>query len=206
MKEEQRQEIERQEFVEALRKGRELYQQRFSLTEDELREKKILDVGAGERIFAASCALDNVNENVYSLEPEAELHSEAIGKLPADVRKKVEQNTFMASAEQTWLEDNSVDISLVGAVPVESEEQLLNRFRELMRVSNEVRVHPCYFSSETDHKMYKSVLDQLRKEIEIETKVVEKHASDFTKFGFSPDVPFGELLIIRKKDKTKNTT
>ncbi|TSC73715.1 MAG: hypothetical protein G01um101448_604 [Parcubacteria group bacterium Gr01-1014_48] len=140
-------------FKNWLRKDYDNQLSQLGLTIEDIRGKRILEIGAYDRRFAAACQLFGVTEDVYSVEPSldgsvkegyAEQHDamEIVDKLPAEIREKIDQKTLITDAEHIPLEDQAVDIVLGRRVPWFGVEQLTDRIKEGLRIASEVRLYP----------------------------------------------------------------
>jgi len=150
------QEEEKQrKFLEWLGNELKNYEAIFNLSDEDLRDKKILEIGAGDRRFAATCILNNITREVYSLEPALSgedkpgyasqgFLDKVMEGLPADMRRKIEEKTLVTTAEQIPVEKDSFDLVIGRSVPFENIEQLENRLRELFRVGKEIRLYPVH--------------------------------------------------------------
>ena len=204
-------EQEQQEFLEWLRGVQEGFQEEFNLSEEDLRTKKILDVGACDMRNAASCLLNGTSKEIYSLEPglvedqeqakkflrQPELTREVLERLPTDMRKQIEQKTVVATAEETPFDNNSFDLVIVGFVPFESKQQLSDRLHELLRISAEVRIYPI---ADKDRDAYQNVLAQMAKELDLEVEFVTQIERE-VKTESGTEIKKDELLILRRKNK-----
>lgn len=146
-------ENENQEFLAWLHEELIDYKGVFDLSDEDLRNRKILEIGSGDRRFAAACAINKIPSDVYSLEPalhgadksgyaSTEFLKTVIERLPADLQKEINDKTVVSTAEKTTFKDNSFDLVIGRSVPYESVEELANRLRELLRISNVVRIFP----------------------------------------------------------------
>lgn len=167
---------EQRQFLEWLGKELKDYEEVFDLSNDYLREKKILEIGAGDRRFAATCLQNGITSQVYSLEPalgaeekpgyaSKEFLKEVVEKLPQDVRAEIDKKTVVATAEATPFKDGAFDLVLGRSVPFESTDQLTDRLRELLRVGREVRLFPI----DADNRpVFESALTELAKDLPID--------------------------------------
>ena len=120
--------------------------------------------------------LDNISDDIYSLEPaldpienegfadKSQLNS-LFNKLPEVLQSKVDEKTFVESAENISLDSDSIDLVLAKNVPFSSDEQLNERFSELLRVGNEIRIFPI---NETNRDSVIRVLDSIQDAIPLE--------------------------------------
>ena len=127
--------------------------EQFHLTVDELKDKKIIEIGAFDRRLAATCLLLGGTKEVYSVEPalgsedqegyaDKQLLMAVLEKLPSSMRQQIEQRTLITDAEHIPLQDESVDVILGRSVPWQSVEQLAGRLKEGLRLGHEIRLYP----------------------------------------------------------------
>lgn len=143
----------KEEYEQWLRDEVRDYKAVFALTDNDIRGKKILEVGAGDRRFAATCMINGLTQDVYSLEPALSGEEKSgyhiqdnlydvINRVSPPVRKNIEEKTIIATAEATGLPDQSFDLVISRSVPTSSDQQLRDRLMELLRVGKEVRIYP----------------------------------------------------------------
>lgn len=101
-----------------------VYKDNLNLTDTDLENGTILDVGAGSRNFAASCIRYGINVNVYSLEPQwqalngynrAKQKSYLNKELTPVQRAILDLNTVIANAEEMPFPDQSFDLVVMNA-------------------------------------------------------------------------------------------
>lgn len=135
------------------------YLDNLGLTEAEIRDKKIVDIGAGERLFAAYCVDQGINEDVYSVEPnmQHETYQEVDERIPSQIREKLDDRTVCAFVEQLPFADQSFNLVLMNNFPFyETEEDISGSvdhtsiektFGEVTRIlkdGGEARITPYY--------------------------------------------------------------
>ncbi len=203
---EARAEIERQDFFSWLKGQLKEYQEVFALSDQDFKDRKILEIGAGDRRLAASVIINKLVTDFYSLEPALGADDESgyaskdflkpvMKKLPADTRAEIERKTIIAPAEAIPAENNSFDLVLGRSVPFENEQQLALRLRELLRVGKEIRIYPV---TGDNRASYEAVVVAVRNEVacEIEFKTTLDTQVN-TKNGLQAVKE--DVLIIRKK-------
>ncbi|MDP2656337.1 MAG: hypothetical protein Q8P11_02105 [bacterium] len=169
---------ETEHFLQWVKDEIKVYEDNFELSHGDLNNKKILEIGAGDRRFAATCLLNGLTSEVYSLEPglgngefdEAKPYAtkEFLGgvldKLPQDIQNKIEEKTIISDAEKISDSDGTYDLVIGRSVPFESEEQLEKRLHELLRVSKHVRLYPI---NESNRDAYTRAIEILTKDRQI---------------------------------------
>lgn len=177
------------------------YLEDLGLREDDLKNKKILDVGAGNRMFAGHCIRKGINENVYSLEPKVgKVYQETNKYLEAiwspEVWQKINSRTVKAIREKIPFEDQSFDLVfihsampgseiLIGQDEVEAKENIDKTFAEIIRilkVDGEARLYPFYGKK---YDLWKGLLRELlnkkiteereNKKLKIEVQKIREH-------------------------------
>ncbi|GEM_PF-5016853 len=159
----------------------------LGLTDALMKDKKILDVGAGGREFAAGVLLNHITEEIYSLEPGLSEHfqqtftpdrtaeevrdivnkrKQRIGHLPPEIQEKINQKTVVALGEQAPFRNNFFDIVVATCVNYADGniQQLAERLCELLAVGKEVRIAPVGsenpYPQFAEHPMNKKFFDQ----------------------------------------------
>lgn len=97
------------------------YSEYLEVTAEMLRDKIILDVGAGTRMFAAAVIDLGLTDQVYSLEKKIkgpapmseEFFREAFAELSDEVKRKIDDKTIVASYTNIPLPDESMDYCFV---------------------------------------------------------------------------------------------
>lgn len=156
------------------------YLQKLGLTEQFLKNKKILDIGAGNRMFASFCMKHGVSSEVYSLEGNAEDYIDKKIKeviWPDEVEKEIEKRTTRALSQNLPFEDNAFELIVCNsAMPGRDKEhfgnltmeQDLNRsYDEIVRVlkpRGEARLEP--FESNEDDEFYGDWVKATKRKIE----------------------------------------
>ncbi len=144
-------EAERQEFYDGLRMILDDRKENLSLSEADLKDKRILEIGAANRSVAAAVMLAGLTKEFYSLEPalkhqtgyaESLTLEGILDKLPADLRAEIEKRTVTTTAEKTGFKDDEFDLVIGTGVNFDSPRQLQNRLEELLRVGKDVRLYP----------------------------------------------------------------
>jgi SAM-dependent methyltransferase len=120
----------------------------LGLEEPELHEKRILDIGAGERYLAAYCEKTGINSDVFSVEPNLGISSYNSGfvkKNWPEIDKAIGEKTVVAKREALPFEDESFDLAinhaaLPGKIYFKNgnyalmEEAIKSSFNEMMRI------------------------------------------------------------------------
>jgi SAM-dependent methyltransferase len=155
------------------------YLENLGLTESDLKNKRIVDIGAGMRIFAGHCIRTGINPNVYSVEPNDEVFPEE-RSIPTslwtkDVWDAVDRNTARATREALPYEDASFDLALVHGALAGGEDHMEGRleemktnidsaFDEIARIINaggEARLFPFYGERyDSWRKPWKDAIDE----------------------------------------------
>jgi len=91
------------------------YLEDLGLSEKDLKDKKILDVGAGSRAFAGHCIRSGICKEVYSLEPKiGKINDEEekiiSAELNNEVKKQINFKTVRGKMENLPFEDQSMDL------------------------------------------------------------------------------------------------
>jgi ubiquinone/menaquinone biosynthesis C-methylase UbiE len=143
------------------------YLDNLGLTKNDLIDKKILDLGAGLRMFAGYCIKNKINTNIYCVEPHPERsvpeQEEFLKKLWSDeLRKKINSKTVKAFCSSLPFNDESFDlVTLHCFVPgmdpfsinpnkaeiIIMEKDINQSFDEICRVlkkGGEARMYPFY--------------------------------------------------------------
>lgn len=123
------------------------YLHNLNLSAEELQGKKILDVGAGARLFAAHLLREHITDGVYSLEPviyERAWNRKIWAKLSPEIQEQVEARTLKTLKEAIPLKDGSMDLVLVNCMPIskhakneetdELRQEIESMFGEMVRV------------------------------------------------------------------------
>ncbi|MFC1598872.1 class I SAM-dependent methyltransferase [Patescibacteria group bacterium] len=170
------------------------YLEALSLTEEDLKDKEILDVGAGPAIFAKYAKEKGISDSIFSLDPEDE---------PQEKTKAV-----YAKVENLPYKDESFDMVMSsGAYPYVAsigetdsniiEKKLKDGLNEMIRVvrsGSEIRLGPLGFSTAPDFKQVNDLFDDLLQDLikkgKIEVEKVDKD-DDF--------IPDSYMYIITKK-------
>lgn len=141
----------------------------FDLTEDDIRNKRILEIGAFDRKFATACIQNNITNHVYSLEPALsrtsgrhfvvkKILNQHRKNLPREINRIADKRAVAAIAEAVPFIDQSFDLALGKCVPHETIKELKQRLKELLRVAKEIRIFPIMEHKRMD---YESVVRQL---------------------------------------------
>jgi hypothetical protein len=143
------------------------YEEIFSFSDEDLRSKRILEIGAFDRRFAAALVSANVSTEVFSLEPALAVESGAepkkgyarkdilmrlMDRLPEKIRDEVEKHTIVAEAEAIPVADGIYDLVIGKSVPYSSHKQLAKRIIELLRVGRDVRFYPITSDNRGDYE------------------------------------------------------
>jgi SAM-dependent methyltransferase len=144
------------------------YLQKLGLSKQSLKNKKILDIGAGNRMFASYCMKHGVSAEVYSVEGRSEDYidkkiEEEIW--PDEIRNEVEKITVRTLAQKMPFEDNSFEIIVCNsAMPgrdkehfgeLTMEQDLDKSYEEIVRVlkpGGEARLEP--LEPDEDNEIY----------------------------------------------------
>ncbi len=124
------------------------YLKNLGITPDDLRNKRILDVGAERRYFAAHVLRENLTDQIFSLDPKVSPRSEdekLWKEIDEEMQEQVHIRTVKARGQAIPLKDESVDFVLANCFPRSKhsgcfEEAVLLRkeiedlFEEFMRV------------------------------------------------------------------------
>ena len=135
----------------------EKYLHNLGILEADLRDKRVLDVGAGSRFFAAHVLKENITTEIFSLDPV--VRSRPASKLAwesidEEVQKKVDARTVKAVKESIPLKDESIDLVLANCMnkskhaksyeeAQELQKEIEDMFGEFLRVlapGGEVRI------------------------------------------------------------------
>lgn len=135
------------------------YLKNLGISPDDLRGKRILDAGAGERFFAAHLLREEIADEIFSLEPliapASDLARSWKEKMDPEIQKQLNARTIKAFNEAIPLKNESIDLVLVNCFPVlkhygrnterELAEQVEKMFDEFVRVlspGGELRYFP----------------------------------------------------------------
>ncbi len=151
------------------------YKEVFDLSDEDLRNKKILEIGAYDRRFAIALISEGISNDVFSLEPALGSESKEgyaqkdnlmnlMQKIPNELRNEVEKRTIIAEAESVPDSSESYDLVIGKSVPYNSKKQLKKRINELLRIGKEVRFYPIDSKNRSD---YESVVESIKKLIPI---------------------------------------
>ncbi len=180
------------------------YEEIFSFSHEDLSGKRILEIGAFDRRFAAAFVSADLSAEVSSLEPALAAESKEgyaqkdmlrslMEKLPKEVRAEVEKHTIVAEAEAIPVADGVYDLVIGKSVPYGSREQLAKRISELLRVGKEVRFYPITSDNRSD---YESVIQSI-KSIPITVEYKTTAESDVPMEGGVVHIK-EDVLILRK--------
>lgn len=159
----------------------------LGLTDALMKDKKILDVGAGGREFAAGALLNHITEEIYSLEPGlseqfqqsftpnqtpeeikniVDKRKKRLQYLPQEIQESINKKTVAALGEQAPFRNNSFDLVVATCVNYEDGniQQLADRLCELLAIGKEVRIAPVGsenpYPQFAEHPMNKKFFDQ----------------------------------------------
>lgn len=134
------------------------YLERLNISEDLLKNKKILDFGSDKCFFASYCAKKNINNEVYSVEGGNESYADKeIKKVmwSDQIRNAVEGKTVKALAQKLPFKSESFELILCNsAMPgrdkeyfgnLTMEEDVNSTYNEIVRIlksSGEARLQP----------------------------------------------------------------
>lgn len=148
------------------------YLNSIGLKIDDIKNKRIIDIGAGERKFAASCLKNGINIDVYSVDPN--LSKEPFDHLFLEknfpnLEKDARAKTVMGKRESLPFKNESFDLAInLFALPgkkflKEGNWEEMKRvidvtFDEIIRVlkhGGEVRIYPLEFYPDDQEEKYK---------------------------------------------------
>lgn len=181
----------------------ERYLKGLDLTEEDLRNKKILDLGCGEEgEFVKSCFEKGITQEIYGLDAQIK---------PRRIESEYKEHFFRGNFEKKIPLKELDYVIAVGAIKAPWNEGVkLNPKKTLLlslssiKEGGEIRIYPLQTpSSESDlegikfaNKEWTRILEELEKEIGIEW---ERRPIDIMVSGRRPDVWLEEVLIIRKE-------
>lgn len=182
------------------------------LTDENLQHKRIVDIGAGERLVAAYCMKNELTNEVYSVDPN-------IGKYPhdrkflennfPDIEKEVRKKSVIGKKENLPFKDDSFDYAVIHGVFMDHEltpedflseekaivKKIVEETVRILKEGGETRVWPFYRENKKYEIWNKILLDVLS---ELELRGVCE-----TSFESAPAVSRGEEIpcerIIIKK-------
>lgn len=109
----------------------------LGLSHDDLRDKKILDIGAGERPVAAYCQLKGITGEVYSAEPHIDYErytsSRELENWP-EVKAQIDKKTIRDKRDALSFADGTFDLVINHAAMPSFKNDLRNGDIERMRV------------------------------------------------------------------------
>lgn len=198
-------EQERRELYDWLKYTLQDYQEVFDLPEDDLKDKKILEIGACDRRVAAALMINKLTNEIYSLDPayikqqegyaDTEVTKGVVERLPQDLQEEIKKRTVSSTAEETPFNDQSFDLVIGRSVNFDSPEQLVKRLKELLRVGNEVRLYPVV---DEDRSIYDAALGKVREELNIQVEFKTIIDEDIETDSGTRHVK-EDVLILRKK-------
>lgn len=153
----------------------------LGLIEDALKDKHIVDIGAGTRIFAGRCARTGVASEVFSVEPNVGTtypYEEKVMRAlwSKEIRKHIDSRTVRGLRDDLPFKDATIDVVLVhGAMPgseasLDNEVDMMRTeidrsFAEIMRVlkpKGEARLYPFYTNEHHSYRTpWKEAIDQV---------------------------------------------
>lgn len=170
------------------KEGFEDYLKSLGLDQQELKGKKILDLGAGDRSFAAYCLKNGISDQVFSVEPGGESYADHMAKKEIwteQQKKAIDEKTVKALQNSLPFEKESFDVLLSNAAMpgrderfragLSMEEDLSRSYEEIVRVlakGGEARLGPFFEEKDNDLKepWQKAIRDW---EIATKKKIVE---------------------------------
>lgn len=182
------------------------YEEIFSFSHENLRNKRILEIGAFDRRLAAAFISAGISADISSLEPalaeeskegyaEKDMLMRLLDRLPKEFRDEIEKHTIVAEAETIPVADGVYDLVIGKSVPYGSREQLAKRISELLRVGREVRFYPITSDNRSD---YESAIQSIKSiPVIIEYKTTTE--GDVPMAGGVVHVK-EDVLILRKRD------
>lgn len=152
----------------------------LGLSERDLRGKRVLDIGAGARLFASRCHKKNIDADIYSLDIDVDddwdrqIHEHVWSD---EVRRNIDSRTVQADYRQLPFRTESFDLVVAhcsvpgGVKDLEYYESgLENTLAEMCRVikpGGEVRIYPIIGKRHgPDDQMFKESLERILKNIE----------------------------------------
>lgn len=146
------------------------YEKIFNFSHEDLRDKRILEIGAFDRSLAAAFISAGISTDIDSLEPALAAESKEgyaskdmlmafMDQLPEGIRNEIEKHTIISEAEAIPVADGIYDLVIGKSVPHSSREQLSKRISELLRVGKEVRLYPITSENRSD---YESVMQTIK--------------------------------------------
>lgn len=176
-------------------RGFESYLESLNLSLDDLRDKKILDVGSGAGRFSAEAKAEGV-ENIISLDPELGLQ-----ELKERAKELGATKLVGAKAEAMPFKDESFDLILNNfSLPMwsESPEALDQAFREELRAlrpGGEIRIAPVMVFGGEVTGYFTPESEDYDKFVEVWDKLMEKWKND----------PTLEVRVIQNPETMQNT-
>ena len=196
----------------------------LGLSEADIKNKRVLDVGAGARTFASHCIRTGINREIYSLKPRiGETYPEEEKEITAIIgekeKKEIDSKTVKAVMENMPFKDQSMDLVLAeNAMPgfdsekgEEMRSSVQNSFDEIIRVlkpGGEARLYPIYLNEceQSRRPLVEEIekkLAELRKNknLEITIQEVRKLPSSLAEDAIQET--YGRIIV--KKINTENS-
>jgi len=164
---------ERKEIMEKeLQRWCEFILKNIGLSVDDLKGKKILDIGAGERFIAGYCAKEGVNNEIYSVEPNidnAEFVKNFIGKNWPEIKTEIDKKTVKNRQEELPYKDESFDLAINSfALPGKrffkegkiddmknSIDSALQEITRVLKPGGEARIYPLEFYADDQGEQFR---------------------------------------------------
>jgi ubiquinone/menaquinone biosynthesis C-methylase UbiE len=200
------------------------YLDNLGLTKNDLIGKKILDIGAGLRMFAGYCIKNKINTNIYCVEPHPERsvpeQEKFLKKLWSnELRKKIDSKTVNAFSSSLPFDDESFDlVTLHCFVPgmdpfsinpnkaeiMIMEEDINRSFNEICRVlckGGVARMYPFYGEKIEPYALaWKQMIDEKLLQIDKNKFEIKNEFIRFERLNNNPNSVEQEFtrLIITK--------
>lgn len=199
------------------------YLRHLGLKESDIRDRTILDIGAGTRVFAGYCYKNGINLEVYSIDPylKDESYLRYNGHIwDEETRRHVDAHSVVGSYENIPFQDKSFDLILVHAATPgyhESDDpgvgsSIARALKEMCRVMNqggEIKIYP-YFESptESEHQWVEPVnqeVETLRSAGEYDITIERLSRREYGGYKQGAD-RVCRLIIRRRSSKRPNKT
>lgn len=187
---------------EIMKKSWERYLNGLDLSEGDLKDKKILDLGCGEGEFVRGCLDKGISQEVYGLDLKAEEEAKDLEK---------EGHLFEGDFEKELPIKNLDYVLSVGAVSVgieketaKGKEQTLRRALDAINKNGQIRIFPIGKVGEhsqlegikDSEEVLREILEKINKDYDIEYKLRPR---DIRVSGVNKDVWLEQVLIIEYK-------
>ncbi|MDO8581363.1 MAG: class I SAM-dependent methyltransferase [bacterium] len=142
------------------------YLSHLGITEKELKSaNRVLDVGAGDRLFASHCLRKKIHSEVYSIEPYLEdIESEGYRRVlwTPEIQKQIDGRTIQGISEELPLKDGTFDLILMHYFPKKTVEMSYDELIRVLRPDGEMRLYPFISSLRGKDNAKKTTLKHLR--------------------------------------------